>query len=236
MSGNAKQAVRKGEQDAPTFFERLNDFLRANRLVILVALALVILSVAGIGIYSAVSDSRLKSATLQLEKIEADFGSWQNATEDEKDQLAAKILEESSRLSDKYGTLYPALRALNLAAAIRLQQENYPEARVLYSRIYTTAPKSHLAPVAMYNEAVMAEKAGDTDAAIKLYETLLEKFPESFNTNRTIFNLGRLYELKQDFSAAYQNYTKIIIKGATDDWTKLAQSRIIYFDARGIGK
>jgi tetratricopeptide (TPR) repeat protein len=236
MSTTNKLSDKRGEQEKAGFFEKLNDFLRTYRMVILAGLGLIIISIVGIGIYSAVSESRLNSATALLEKIEADFGEWQNAVDLEKDALAIKILEESENLAGKFGSLYPAMRALNLGAAIQIQREDFAAARVLYVRIYTTAPKSHLAPVAMYNAAIMAEKLGDLDSAISLYEKLTNEFPDSFNANRTAFNLARLYEAKLDFPAAYQTYTKIIVKGAADDWTKLAQSRIIYFDAKGIGK
>ncbi|MBU0934617.1 MAG: tetratricopeptide repeat protein [Spirochaetes bacterium] len=236
MSTKVKSTEKAKNIDEPNFFTKLNDFLRKNRIIIVSLFALLLVIVAGIGVWSAVSASRLKNATALLEKIEAEFESWQSAVDEDKTKLEESILAISNELAAKYKKLYPALRSRNLSASIFISRNDFTRAIELYKAIYETAPDSHLAPLAMYNAAIAQEKNGDVADALVTLETIYTDYPGVANINRVLFNIGRLYEANEQYTEAYQNYTKIIVKGGVDDWTKLAQSRIIYFDSRGIGK
>ena len=65
---SATQAAPKGEVK---FAGRLGDFIRANRVALVVVGSLMLAAVIGLGVYSVVSSDRLQKSTVALEALEA---------------------------------------------------------------------------------------------------------------------------------------------------------------------
>jgi len=63
-------------EEKPSFSERINDFLRANRVGLFAVAALIVVGIIGLGVSSAIQQSKLKSSTEALEKLESRFEEW----------------------------------------------------------------------------------------------------------------------------------------------------------------
>ena len=121
---------------------------------------------------------------------------------------------------------YPAARAWFMAANIHHEREEWLEAQDAWLLAAEKGRSTHLAPVCLYNAAVAAESAGDTDSALSNYQKSVDfaDFPAAAHAQ---FSVGRLEEAKGDNEAAIAAYRALIEKWPADtSWTNHAHSRI----------
>ncbi|HPB66904.1 MAG TPA: hypothetical protein PLW80_10080, partial [Spirochaetales bacterium] len=76
----ATSATQAAPKDEVKFAERLGDFIRANRVGLLVVGVAILVAIVALGVYSIVSSDRLQKSTVALEALEAGFADW-NALE-----------------------------------------------------------------------------------------------------------------------------------------------------------
>lgn len=223
-------------EEKPSLSERLNDFLRANRVALFAVAALIVVGVVGLGVSSAINQSKLKSSTEALEKLESRFEEWAQAEEAARATLSAELLTEADALIARYGKLYAGLRAGFMKARLHFATNDYAAAEAAYAAVAAAGPKSHLAPVALANAAAMAEEKGDREKAIAYLREAEAKYPKAPGAARNTFNIGRLYEGMKDYKAAMSAYAALVAAGQDNDWTKLARSRIIHLRALGLAQ
>jgi len=92
------------------------------------------------------------------------------------------------------------------AAGILEKQKKYAEAALAMAAVYNEFPRDTQAPRALFNTAVLWEKAGKTNRAIKLYKKVRKIARRSAFASRATFVLGALYEGRADFRAAARYY------------------------------
>ncbi len=92
------------------------------------------------------------------------------------------------------------------AAAILEKRKKYAEAALAMYAVYTEFPKDAEASRALFNTAVLWEKAGKADRAIKLYKKVRKVARRTEFAARSTFVLGALYEGRADFRAAARYY------------------------------
>lgn len=223
-------------EEKPSFSERLNDFLRANRVALLAFAALIVVGVVGLGVSSAVQQSRLRSSTEALERLESRFEEWAQAEEGARATLGAELIAESDELISRFGKLYAGLRAGFMKARLHAESGDYAAAEAAYAAVAAAGPKSHLAPVALANAAAMAEEKGDRERAVAYLQDAQARYPKAPGAARNAFNVGRLYEGANDYKAAMAAYAALVAAGQDNDWTKLARSRIIHLRALGLAQ
>jgi tetratricopeptide (TPR) repeat protein len=144
-----------------------------------------------------------------------------------------KALLDDLEALGKSSSGYPAARAWFMAANIRHERKEWLEAEAAWLEGARKGASTHLAPVCLYNAAVAAEAAGDTDSALSSYQKSLgfTDFPAAAHAQ---FSIGRLEETKGDSGAAIAAYRAVIEKWPADTaWTNLAYSRIIALEAGG---
>ncbi|MDR3355673.1 MAG: tetratricopeptide repeat protein [Spirochaetaceae bacterium] len=128
---------------------------------------------------------------------------------------------------------YPAARAWFMAANIHHERGEWGEALTAWLAAADKGVATHLAPVCLYNAAVAAEAAGDTDSALSNYQKAVG-FADFPVAARAQFSVGRLEEKKGDNEAAVAAYRAVIEKWPSDTgWTNLAHSRIVALEAVG---
>ena len=71
---------------------------------------------------------------------------------------------------------------------------------------------------ALFHQGLIATELNDDDSAIKAYETLLEKFPNTFFREKSIYNLAIAYFNKEMKEQAYANFQLITKKYANSDY------------------
>ena len=86
--------------------------------------------------------------------------------------------------------------------------------------------------MALFNAASIADQSGDTEKALALYESIMDKFDEvSTDIPETLFNIGRLNEELGNADNAVVSYQKILDDYNSSSWTNIAKSRIISINA-----
>jgi tetratricopeptide (TPR) repeat protein len=121
-----------------------------------------------------------------------------------------------------------AARAYSISANIYTDQKNWRLAEEKWLKAAEAAPKSYLAPIAIYNAAVAAEEQENIETAIAYYSRAAgygDSFPASA---RAQFSVGRLEESRSNRDSAIAAYRNLLAKWPNEPvWPNLAQNRLL---------
>jgi tetratricopeptide (TPR) repeat protein len=234
----ATRAPKDQKGEKKRFSEKLDEFIRAKRVVILAAFAVIIVAVLALAVYSAVSTSQANASTLQVEKLSGDFTAWASIEDAAKKAEAEKTLtSELNAMTRKWPGQFASARAYSILARMAEMNKDWNQSEKDWLAVYEHFPKTYLAPIALQNAAVAAEERGANDVAVKYYQTLVDKYSgKAVGIPHALFAIGRLSEDSKDFAAAITSYEKLVASYPDDDWTKLAKDRIIALKAHGNAK
>jgi tetratricopeptide (TPR) repeat protein len=139
----------------------------------------------------------------------------------------AVLLEDIAEF-EKHNSGFAAARAYSLSAIINTDHKNWAVAEEKWVKAAEAAPKSYLAPIAIYNAAVAAEERENTETAIAYY-TRAAGYGDSFPASaRAQFSVGRLEESRGNKDLAIAAYRNLLAKWPDDSvWPNLAQNRLI---------
>ncbi len=104
------------------------------------------------------------------------------------------------------------------------------EAAEAFEKVYKTVPNSDVAPVALYDAAVLFEEAIQPARAINSYQTIIQKYPGSSYALDAANQWGEILEGSKDFTGAAKVYEKAF-SISTDDTKKedmLYRSVLLY--------
>jgi len=221
--------------------EKVNDFVQKNRRALLIVVLAIIVILIGfitaLSVNSKIQEkafSKIDDFNTRYEALQSYIGGDAAAQDAATAQDTAAKQADISALQNelaafaKKNTGFAAARAYSLSANIFEAQQNWAEAEKAWSACAKAAPKSYLAPVAVFNAAVAAEEQGNTDSAIGLYTQAMgygDSFPAAA---RAQFSVARLEESRSNKDAALTAYRNLVSKWPNDPvWTNLAQSRIM---------
>jgi tetratricopeptide (TPR) repeat protein len=211
------------------FSESLVNFIQRYRKNIVIStvavLGLIIIAAAAVSI---IDGNRIKN----IEKVENYVIRYDEARgigdEAKKTAALSTMVDELSAFAAANNG-YASARAYMALASIHADMKDWSAAETAWVAAAAKLPKSYLAPVALYNAAGAAEEKGDADKAIVLYNRCIVEFGNSFPlAPRAYLALGRLHEEKNDRASAAEAYKKIVELWPYDNWTKLANSRILF--------
>lgn len=220
------------------FSEKLDLFLRKNRILLVVILGVLVAVLLVITGYSIVDGKRATAAAIKVEQLAEQITTWSN-TEDKakKAELAKPITEGLQAVVKAYPRQFAAARALTLLARMAESDKDWATGEKTWLTIYERFPKMYMAPIALQNAAVAAEERGAPDQAMAHYKLVVEKYAgKTVGIAHSYFSLGRLAEESKDYSQALTYYNKVVSDYPGDDWTKFAKDRIIAIKAQGSGK
>jgi tetratricopeptide (TPR) repeat protein len=237
MSSN-KLGAGKDQQheEKKKFSERLNEILRANRVVIPLYQRLDRRGGSRIGVVAMIQQDRLVKSTIALEALEASFDDWASSSEEGRPAASVALIAEADGLIAKYSKDYAGLRARLIKGRALLDANDFLGAEQSFASIADAGPKSHLAAMALANASAMAEERGDLQAALGYLTKAKASYPTSPGADRVGFSIGRIQESLKDYAKAMEAYSAIVAGGADNDWTKLARDRIIYLRSVGLDK
>lgn len=219
--------------------QKINDFLTANRKIVLMLFALIIIAVMGVIIWSYALESSRKTSVTQVERIIYDLEEFkqENKAEDtgsdtEKKtsnavkEMEDKSIEELKLLGVKYAHSYAGFRANTVIAEIYFERKMYEDALKFYELAADAVKNSYVEGLASFNAAACADELGNNEKALSYYEraSKVENFPL---IPRALFNVGRLYEALSKKDEAILSYNKLLEKYPQNEWALLAKSRII---------
>jgi len=219
-----------------TFSEKLADFIGANRILIISIGVAVVLAIAAVGIYTAVSGNIASASGRAMDLADQKIQQWSQETDEQKKADAEKsLITDLDSIAKKWPRTLAAQRALLRKGAILSQKKDYAEAEKVALDAFSRDKKSYAAPVALELAAVSAEEAGNIDAAITHYTALTKDYlKDNPIASSALFNLGRLQESKKDYKAALATYNQLISSFGDSDWAVLAKNKVIYLKAQGL--
>jgi tetratricopeptide (TPR) repeat protein len=238
MDSPARPPKARPEEKKKTPYVKFADFLRKNRILVLSVFGAVCLVVVGVAVGTLIKDSALKASTTRLEKLNADYEAYSGEQDAaKKAELEKAILDSAESIVKKDKRSFSAQKALAYKARIEESKKDWAAAEKDWLAIVAAAPGSYLAPVALQGAATTAEELGAADRARAAYKKLVDTYAStSVGIPHAYFALGRLAEQSKDYASALVSYQKIVSTWPDDDWTKLANDRIIFMKSKGLVK
>jgi len=225
--GNASE-----KQEAIGFSAKVVNFIQRNRVLLLGILGGIVVAVIALIVAITVIDATKVQAIEQVESFSERYDKIRFETDEEKKDKEISLLVDELKSFAASHSAYAGARALNILAGIYADKKDWSEAEKAWAQVADKLPKSYLAPVALYNAATAAEERGDFVKAIELYTKAVDTYGDEFPlAPRAYFAIGRLQETQKNSAGALSAYQKIVEKWPTDNWTKLAQSRILFITA-----
>lgn len=234
--GKDMKILNKDEKK--TFSDKLADFISANRILFIGIAIGIVVAIAAVGIYTAVSENVATASSRAMELAEQKLQQWSQETDEQKkSDIAKSLLTDLDAIAKKWPRTIAAQRALLRKAAILNQKKEYADAEKTALDAFERNKNSYAAPIALELAAVSAEEAGNKDAAIAHYTQLTKDYlKDNPVAPHALFNLGRLQEGKSDYKAAMDSYNQLVSSFGGSDWALLAKNRIIYLKAQGLVK
>jgi tetratricopeptide (TPR) repeat protein len=220
-------------KDELTLNEKIGDLIQKNRMRLLVALGAIVLIIAGFIIFSVVKEKTLSNALSKLdalshryEALSASISGEEEMSVSQLSELAVLVVEITE--FENHNSGFAAARAYSISANINMDQKNWLLAEEKWLKAAEAAPKSYLAPIAIYNAAVAAEEQENIEKAIAYYSRAAgygDSFPASA---RAQFSVGRLEESRNNRDLAISAYRNLLAKWPDDPiWPNLAQNRLL---------
>ncbi len=225
------------DQENASFSQKISDFLRKYRTIVLAVLGAAVLAVIVVALWSAIHGAAVRNSTARLEKAQASIA----ALADEKDEAKKAELEKAAvadldAIAAKWPRLFAGQRARLLKGRLAADKKDWALAEKEFIAVADAAGSSYLAPAALQEAAVAAEERGAPEKAVEYYKRFVDKFPKAAGVPHAWFSLGRLAEDSKDYVAAMGHYEKVVAAFPDDDWTKLAKDRILSLKSRGLAK
>ena len=234
---NVARSPKAQEYEKKTASQKISDFLRKYRTVLLAALGAVVLAVVGVALWSWMHGAAVKSSTAKMEKIETDYTAWAAESDTAKKADLEKALATGlDEIVAKWPRLFAAQRAHAMKARLAADKKDWAAAEKEWLAAVDSKSGTYLAPIALEGAAAAADERGAPEKATEYYKRLVEKYPSAPGVAHAYFSLGRLAEEAKDYSAAIAHYEKVVSAYPDDDWTKLAKDRILSLKSRGLAK
>lgn len=211
--------------------EKVGSFVSKYRKTILFSAIAVIVIAVAVCVSIAVIENTNEKGISAMDAIEYVFT---------KDSASLSEDELATRQNTAMDALKPYLnkknvvgvRANMLAASIAFEKKDFENSRTYWIAAANAGKKSYTSPVCNFNAGVCSEELGDNEKAIEYYTTASDS-EDFLLVTHCLFSLGRVKESVSDFTGASEVYQKLVDNYPNDDWTKLAQSRIISLSAEG---
>jgi tetratricopeptide (TPR) repeat protein len=211
----------------------INEFVRKHRKPIFVSMGVLILILAVTVSSLSLVDVFRKKAIRTAEELNSRYEALRfNIADESKAADVEALLADLDAFARKTSG-YAGGRAWALIGGIRSDTKEWAAAEAAWAGAAKAAPKTYLAPIALFNAAVAAEEQGKTAEAIDYY-TRSVSHPAAFPAAaRAQFAIGRLHEAAADTDAALAAYRAVIAAWPRDAvWSGLAQSRIISLETK----
>jgi tetratricopeptide (TPR) repeat protein len=206
----------------------LGNLLQKYRGVLLVTIAVLLVVVAAVAIWTQIDAASKNAFAVKIEKSQTDYGTWMLEADDKKAE-AGKTLEADLADIEKSAPVgYGLAKAWFLDGNYLATQKKWPDASNAFRKAYEADPSSYLAPIALVNSAVAQEQAGSVDAALKAYAEFEKTFAsDAVLAPQVFFTEGRLLESQSKTDDALAAYKKLLQKFPESNWTKLGRDRIL---------
>lgn len=211
--------------------KKIENFMTRNRKFILCIGLVLVLGAIAACVCVGVMDSQKKSALEVVDKIEYTYSKdFDSLSEEEIVARQTAALDSLKDLLGKKGVV--GVRANMLAADICFAKKDFVNSMDYWVAAAKADEKSYTAPICYYNAGVCYEETGDNKTAASYYQMAADN-SKFLLTPRALMGIARVKEADGDFAGAAEMYNKLVDSYSSNDWTDLAQSRLIRLSLEG---
>lgn len=212
-----------------TTSQKISDFLMTKQKTLFIALAVVIVVIAAVGVISVVATNKsaeVANKTVKLIELFDEVNISDDETNDEFIEYANTLISECKGSNAE-------MVAYSKLGSYYFDKENFEEALVNYENAYKLFPNDMANSVYMFNAAMTLEELDRKEDAIGTLEALVEKYKDLDDKDLTadvpeaIFNLGRLYEAVDNKEKAVENYELLVAEYQSYNLAAVAKTRLI---------
>lgn len=212
----------------------IGDLIQKNRKALLASVIVVLVAFAAVAAGVTIAETMNEKAIVKAEGFAEEYDTVRAEADEAKKASASADLVASLAAFSSSARGYAKARSYAILATVHADLKAWKEAEAAWLASADALPKSYLAPVGIYNAAACAEESGDTEKALSLYQRCADEYGDDFAlAGRAMFAVGRINEQSGNAAAALAAYQKILDTWPNDEnWTKLANSRIIFLSSR----
>lgn len=207
----------------------ISDFLNSNKNVLFTVLAVIVVIIIAFGIITSINNNKnnlMINSTTELDRLFDEASQGESIDE---------FIQYADSLTVDFKSTKAELMAYSRLASYYFDNEDFDKAYNYYNLAYTLFPKDMAASLYLFNSAMAKEELGDVDEAISILENLvvlykssvLDVADRSADVPEAIFNLGRLYESKNDIDNAVLNYEILVAEYQSYNLSSLAKTRLL---------
>jgi len=206
----------------------LGNLLQKYRGLLVTVVAVLLVVVAAVAIWTQVDASSKTAFATKIEKSQTDYGTWMFEADDKKADAAKTLLADLTDIEKSAPSGYGLAKAWFIHANYYAAEKKWPEASDAFHKAFESDIQSYLAPIALVNSGVAREQAGDAAAALKIYAEFETHFAsDGVLAPQVFFTEGRLLESQSKTQDAVAAYKKLLQKFPESGWTKLGRDRIL---------
>ena len=220
------------------FLKNLNSFLSRYSKIMIIISVLILIAIISIAVSGTFKSGKNEESALAIEKIQTEYSNLLDEKgADITDEEISSIIASLDSVIEKYPSYYAEQRAVFMKGNIYFSRENFEKSAEAFKLYADTYPDTYLAPIALFNTGVCSEELGKSEDALKIYETVKEKYSDSYpDIPGILFSIGRLNEAAGNYEKASESYTEIVDNYRNSGWTNFARDRIIYLKASDLVK
>ena len=219
------------QQTELTLREKVIEFLNNHWRAVVIAIAGIVVVMAGILVYDYVNRSKENDSSQLAEDIQEAYTTWSADTPENRDD--SELMELIGEAQADFPRHFAAQRAEFTLGLMAIENEEWGEAYEIFEAIADRWSDSYLASVSLFNAGSAREEIGDLDGAVAAWQKVVDSYAyTAADAPEALFNIGRVEETRGDVDAALEAYNSLTATFPNSRWTDIAKSRILVLESR----
>jgi len=205
------------------FLMKVKDVITGNRKLVLYSFISLLIAVVLLIVSSIIFEKRSESQMVRYETIMQMY----QIQGTENPENIEKTIAELKKLhgSSYFGFVHHM--SLYSAGNLYYSVKKYKEAEEALISFAGSTPSELFAALALLKASSAAEERADLDRAIEIYKTLEGKYLNGILDDQILYNMGRVYGLKNDKAMAKKYYNNIIMSYPQSPLAEKAKKRML---------
>ncbi len=206
----------------------IKDFIKAHRRLTLSIIISGMIAFIAVIIGIVYYEKRENAEIIQYERILDKYHGSRDINEAEKAALLKNAVNDINKLMDSSYWGFVHRNGYYTIAGMYYSQKMYKEAKEYFLKFAYRQPSSFFAPLAIQKSAVCSEYLQQYDESLKLYQRLERDYLDSPLTEQIYYDLGRMYQQRNDIFKAREYYNKIITGFPKSVFVKKTRDRMFF--------